>query len=67
MKEILDTISLCEMIASDGLRNGNWKETADFVKEHFNKAQFENELIKKQFERLAYKIIDLRNSYEYLK
>lgn len=67
MKEILDAISLCQMIAKDGLKNGSWEETIDFVKNHFANTQFENEFIKQQFEKLAYNIVDLRNAFEYLK
>ena len=65
MKEVLDAISLCRMIVNEGLKNGKWKETDDFVKEYFANTQFENEFVKQQFEMLARDIVGLRNSYEY--
>lgn len=67
MKEIMDAISLCRMIAKDGLKNGSYAETFEFVKQHFEHASFENELVKQQIEKLAHDIVELRNSYEYLK
>lgn len=65
MKEILDAISLCKMIAHDGLQNQNFQQTDDFVKAHFANAKFENEFVKQQFEELAREIVSLRQGYEY--
>lgn len=67
MKEILDAISLCKMIAHDGFKNQRVEETENFVKAHFANTKFENEFIKQQFEELVKEIISLRQCYEYLK
>lgn len=65
MKAILDTISFGKMIANDGLKNSSLDETYDFVKQHFEHANFENELIKEQFKSLIYCIIDMRAALDY--
>jgi hypothetical protein len=65
MKQILDAISLCRMIANDGLKNGSFAETFNFVKTHFANADFDNDFVKQQFEILAKEITDLRAKYEY--
>lgn len=67
MKEILDAISLCKMIAHDGLKNQSFEQTDNFVKAHFANTKFENEFVKQQFEELAREIVSLRQCYEYLK
>lgn len=67
MKAILDSISLCKMIAHDGLGNQSYEQIDNFVKEHFAYTKFENEFVKQQFEELAREIVSLRYKYEYLK
>jgi hypothetical protein len=67
MKEILDSISLCQMIAHDGLGDQSYEQIDNFVKEHFAYTKFENEFVKQQFEKLAREIVSLRYNYEYLK
>lgn len=65
MKQILDAISLCRMIVKDGLKNGSFAETFDFIKTHFANADFDNDFVKQQFEMLAKEIADLQAKYEY--
>lgn len=67
MKATLDTISLISMIAKDGLKNKSYEETIQYIRNHFEHTEFENEFIKEQFKNLAYNVAGLRNDYEYLK
>lgn len=67
MKQILDAISLCRMICKDGLKNSSFADTMDFVDKHFEKMNFESEIIADQLQRLAKEITSLRANYEYLK
>lgn len=67
MKAIIDTISLGKMIANDGLKNNSAEETYDFVKQHFEQVEFENDLIKENFKSLLYRIIDMRIALDYHK
>jgi hypothetical protein len=67
MKAIIDTISLGKMIANDGLKNGSLDETYEYVKQHFEHTNFENDLIKEHFKSLIYRIIDMRTALDYNK
>lgn len=67
MKATLDTIFLVLIIANEGLKNKSYEETIQYIRNHFEHTEFENEFIKEQFKNLAYSVARLRSNYEYLK